>query len=120
MRRTFVLAGRTAVVLLLGACATPRIISAPADVAARVPFLRPGETSLLETFDRLGDPARHHYADGVYVWNAGEDQDRRLRILDADAKRVPSFAPWSSVRYELVLQFDTTGTYVRGSLVHAE
>jgi hypothetical protein len=105
---------------LLGACATPKIESTLSDVSERVPFLRPGETSLREAFDRLGYPARRHFADGVYVWNAGVDQDDRLRIIDAGAKPFVVPYPWSNVRYELVLEFDADGTYVRGTFVHAE
>lgn len=120
MRRRVVFAKPVAALLVLGACATPTIVSEETAVAARVPFLRPGATGRREAFARLGDPARRHDADGVFVWEAGEDQDGRLRILDEAAKAIPSRVPWTSARFELVLQFDPAGRYVRGSLVRAE
>jgi hypothetical protein len=103
-------AARVVSLLVLAACATPRITSVPSDVAARVPFLRAGETQLQDVLDRLGEPAYRHDADCTMIWRAREDQEGRL-LTDAT---------WSKAWYELVLQFDAAGTYVRGSLVHAQ
>lgn len=120
---------RTAALLTLAACATPRIASSPAALAERMPFLRPGETRMEEALGRLGEPAFRHEAERTMIWVAGEDSDGRIRVVqttrerivrDGDEERTLVASTWSPGLVELVLQFDAEGTYVRGSLVRAE
>jgi len=88
------------------ACATPTITSSASEVAARAPFLHPGQTQLREVVERLGQPPYRHDADRTMIWT----------VADAPAA---SDAAGTRPCVELVLQFDATETYVRGSVVDA-
>ena len=96
-----------AALLACGACATPAITASTSEVAARLAFLHAGQTQIREVIDRLGEPSFRHEADHTMIW------------ISPDAL-VASVAPQARSRCELVLQFDATGTYVRGSVVRAE
>jgi len=129
MGGTIFRAVRAVSLLALAACATKRIASTPSGLAERIPFLRPGETQMEEALGRLGEPAFRHDAEHVLIWAGGEDGDGRLRVVDPRRQRAFRVkgeersgidATWSRWILDLVLQFDASGTYVRGSLVHAE
>jgi hypothetical protein len=103
------LATLVAVLLFLTGCATP-IVGAKKDL---LEFLRPGHTTREEVLTTLGQPSGAFEQEKILTYRLGHDEKQGYYIIGPKQQLMS----WESVRYSLVLVFDSNGMLRKHSLV---
>lgn len=99
----------TLVLLLLAGCATP-IVGAKKDL---LQFLRPGHTTREEVLTTLGQPSGTIEREKILFYRLGYDEKQGYYIIQPS----PPPMSWASVRYSLVLVFESDGVLRKYNLV---
>ena len=100
------------VLLFLTGCATP-IVGAKKDL---IEFLRPGNTTREEVLTTLGQPSRAFEQEKILTYRLGHDEKQGYYIIDPKQQLMS----WESVRYSLVLVFDSNGVLRKHTLVEVK
>jgi hypothetical protein len=96
------------VLLLFTGCVTP-IAGAKKDL---LEFLRPGHTTREEVLTTLGQPSGVFEQEKILTYRLGHDENQGYYIISPR-----QLMRWESIRYSLVLVFDSNGVLRKHTLV---
>jgi hypothetical protein len=112
VKKSLKLLGATLLVGLATGCATPPIPGASQDL---LKFLHIGATTRQEVLLKLGQPSAAFEQEKILTYRLGEDNRQGYFVVSPKAA-----LPWQTVRYSLVLVFDTNGMLQSQSLVEVQ